>query len=207
MWTIICFVVLVALNPSQIEAKDLSEILRHRDDIDTIYNEICDVEWTKNNLQIARDLWNGNYQKYQNIPVEKVTNDIVRLALANILMQARRQCRVDIEMTSLHEYVRGMTTSDNLKIKGRATYLLGLAGYDTDIPFLSSVVRAEKPGYAEEAALSLMFLHSEAALAAIKELAGSVTREDLKNFLLDLENKYAEYPLANDVEVTGCNQE
>ena len=111
--------------------------------MEVIYNYINSIDWTTENLSIAKSLWKKDIKMYPNLPWGKLNNDIVRLALANILMQSSRQCKIEIDMDELHNFVKSKTMSENLDIRGRASLLLGLAGYDEDIPFLFSIVKSE----------------------------------------------------------------
>jgi hypothetical protein len=189
----------VALSNVTLAAQDkLSKIVRHETSVDEVYNSINNVEWSNENLEIVRDLWKEDLAKYAKVPRSAKDNDIIRLALANVLMQATRHCRISgIDMNELHDFVLSRTKSDNASVRGRATYLLGLAGYDSDIPFLVSVVESEKEGYAEEAALSITFIHSDAGLDALRNLAKKVSRPSLKSSLQEMVEKYQAYPLNN----------
>ncbi|MCD4744658.1 MAG: hypothetical protein K8R67_19515 [Desulfobacteraceae bacterium] len=180
----------------------LLETLRSEDDLDLLYNEINHVEWSTENLDVVQAVWNKDIDKYPDLPWQKLDNDIVRLALFNVLMQAHRNCKIESNMNELHDFVRSKTTSKNLKVKGRATYLLGLAGRDEDIPFLSSIVESEENGWAEEAALSLTFIHTNAAVDALRSLQMKVRRQSLKDVLRDMVKKYDQYPLTQQSK--GC---
>jgi len=203
-----CFIVVLSVYTyaSPAEENKFLELLRNETDVNKIYNEINNIEWSNANLDMVHDIWRKNLNKYPDIPRDKVNNDIVRLALANVLMQAKRHCRINnANIDELHNFVLSKTRANDLSVRGRATYLLGLAGYNKDIPFLSSIVESEEEGYAEEAALSITFIHSEAALDAIRTLLGKVKRKSLQVFLKDIIEKYQAYPLLEYSK--GCEQE
>lgn len=171
------------------------DTLRYESDVDVIYNAINHVDWSPDSLDVVQALWNKDVLRYPDLPWEKLDDDIVRLALANVLMQAKRHCRINANMADLHDFVKSKAMSDDLRVKGRATYLLGLSGYEEDIPYLSSIVEAELEGYAEEAALSLAFIHSDAALDAIRDLEGKANRSSLKAFLQEILEQYQSHAL------------
>lgn len=177
------------------QANELLELLKPGKSENEIYNEINNAELTKENLNLLLALWRGERGKYPGVPWELVSSDIVRISVANVLMQAKRQCRVEIDMNELHEFILLCSKSDDLKVKGRATFFLGMAGYESDIPFLSSIVLQEKEGYAEEAAMSITFIHSKAALYALEDLREKVHRESLQIFLDNILAKYKKYNL------------
>lgn len=205
-WLLACTTV-VAFSCASIAGQNrLVESVRNETDVNKIYNDINNVEWSNANLATVRNLWNEDLTKYAEVPRSTADNDIIRLALANVLMQAKRHCRVNgINMDELHEFVLSRTKSNNVSVRGRATYLLGLGGYDSDIPFLASIVESEKKGYAEEAALSITFIHSEAGLDAIRNLSNNVSRPSLKAFLQEMLEKYQLYPLKEHAK--GCTNE
>jgi len=186
------------------DTNKLLETLRTEDDIDLLCNEINQVEWSTENLDVVQAVWRKNIDKYPDLPWQKLNNDIIRLAIANVLMQAHRNCKIQSNMDELHDFVRSKTTSKNLEVKGVATYELGLAGRNEDIPFLSSIVESEEKGWAEEAALSLTFMHTNEAVDALRSLQTKVKRQSLKDFLQKMVEKYNQYPLTQRTK--GCEE-
>jgi hypothetical protein len=199
------FIVLVLFSCSVFAGDNkLLETLRSENDVDVLYNEINHVEWSTENLDVVQAVWSKNIDKYPDLPWQKLDNDIVKLAIANVLMQAHRNCKIESNMDELHDFVRSKTTSKSLKVKGRSTYLLGLAGRNEDIPFLSSIVESEEKGWAEEAALSLVFMHTNEAADALRSLQTKVKRQSLKDFLRKKVEKYDQYPLTQRTK--GCEE-
>lgn len=185
------------------EQNKLFELVCHETDVDEVYNAINNVEWSNANLAAVRTLWRENLNKYSKVPRSASDVDMIRLALANVLIQATRHCRASgIEMNELHSFVLSKTKSEDLSVRGQATYLIGLAGDESDIPFLVSVVESEKEGYAEGGALSISFIHSERGLDALRNLVRKVSRPSLRVFLRDLVETYGAYPLKEQSE--GC---
>lgn len=183
----------------------LLETLRTENDIDSLCNEINQVEWSTENLNIIQAIWSKNIDKYPELPWQRLNNDVVRLSLANVLMQAHRNCKIESNMDKLHDFVRSKITSKNLSVRGRATYVLGLAGRNEDIPFLSSIVELEEKGWAEEAALSLVFMHTNEAADALRSLQTKVKRQSLKDFLRKKVEIYDQYPLTQKTK--GCEEQ
>ena len=171
------------------------ETLGNEPDVYSLYNVINQVEWSTENLNIVQALWNKDIDKYPDLPWHRLDNDIIKLASANVLMQTHRHCRLELNMDELHDFVRSKTMSDDLRVRGEAILLLGMAGYEEDIPFLSSVVEAEEKGRAEKAVWSLTFIHTDAVLDALRNLQEKVTRPTLKDFLQEEVEEYSRYPL------------
>lgn len=193
-----CMSLALLSNVTLSAQNQLLNMIRYEANIDEICNAINNAEWSDANLAVVHSLWGKDLGKCAEVPRSEADNDIIRLALANVLMQATRHCRIDgISMDELHQFVLSRTESNNASIRGRATYLLGLAGHDSDIPFLVSVVEAEEEGFAEEAALSITFIHTEAALDALQNLAKKVSRPSLRSFLQELVEKYEAYPIGH----------
>ena len=185
----------ICLNSIGATDNEIVEILSFEKDIDVISNKINNVDWSQKNLVTLKNLWAQEYKKYPSISEAKLQNTLVRLSIANVLMQAKRQCRIDIEMSKLRQYVLMQTKSSSIRVKSRATYFLGLAGNNEDIPYLSSVVTSEEEGFAEEAVLSLTFIHTPEALNALEKLSNKVKRVSLKEFIFDFVSKYNNTPL------------
>lgn len=186
MWlskTILLFVACLQYSIGMANQQQLIDMVKSHTDVDNIYNEINATQWSDSNLSALSYLWNQDLT-YATISRSTKDADIIRLAISNVLMQSIRHCHaIQITMEELHNFVLSKAQSNNASVRGRATLLLGLAGYESDIPFLSSVVLVEEQGYAEEAARSLTFIHSEAALNALRNLSEVVSRPSLKSYL------------------------
>ena len=172
------------------EENKLLETIKNESDVGVIYEYISGKRWTSENLIIMKAFWEKDFKTCPDLPREKLNDDIIRLALANVLLQAGRQCKIKIDMDEIHDFVKSKTMSNDIGIKSKATYLLGLAGYNEDIPFLSSIVKSEQQGFAEEAALALLFFNSSAALNALRNLSKQVKRPSLKMTLQELATTY-----------------
>ncbi len=172
------------------EKNKLLETIKNESDVGVIYEYISGKHWTSENLTIMKALWEKDFKTYPDLPREKLNDDLVRLALANVLLQAGRQCHIKIDMDEVHDFVKSKTKSSDIGIKEKAIYLLGMAGYDEDIPLFSSIVKSEQLGFAEQAALALLFFNSSAALNALQDLSKQVKRPSLKKALQELVTTY-----------------
>lgn len=157
---------------------------------------------TGRELAIAKDLWNGDVEKYPEISLEMVSSNMVRVALAGVLLQGARHCLIGVDAYELHDFLLAMTKSADRAIEGRATLLLGLAGYESDIPYLSSIVLQEEPGFAEDAVLSLSFISSDLVLHEMMGLREEVHRQALRDLLDKKIDELSRYRLRDYSE--GC---
>ncbi len=194
--------ILFSIAP-QAEENNLLKTIENESNVLEIFNAISTIDWTPENLSMLEALWKKDFKTYPNLPREKLNNDTVRLALANILMQANRHhCPIKIDMDELHDFVKSKAMSSDLEIKGDATFLLGLAGYDEDIPFLSAIVKEEQEGYAESAVSSLTSIHSYAAIDELRKLNKQVKRPSLKKDLQEVVEGYKNKGITNRTK--GC---
>jgi len=182
-------------DTTQAEQHILLKTIKNESNVLEIYNYINNIDWTTSNLNIIKALWKKDLKAYPDIPLEKLNNTTIRLALANILMQTGRHCLVKMDIDELHDFVKSRALSSNPRIKGKAIYILGLAGNNKDIPFLFSVVESEQEGFAEAASLSLVFINSKEALNKLQVLHKRVNRSSLKKFLhnLIMKHRYISY--------------
>jgi hypothetical protein len=195
----------IACPLSAVDNDEILDLVLHEVDVDVIYNQINAVEWSDSNISELIMLWNGNAVFHPDVHRSADEISIIRLAIANVLMQVVRHCiNDDVGMGKLHDFVLSAATSDSASIRGRATLLLGLAGYDSDIPFLVSVVESEKEGYAEEAARSISFIDSPASLEALRDLRERVSRKSLNGYIDDLVTRYETLP--PKVAPKGCGK-
>lgn len=160
---------------------------------DELYNTINNIDLSAQNLKLILAIWQRNSDKYPHINWEIATSDQVKIAIANVLTQAHRNCLIkeaDIRLDELHEFMLAMANSSSPSLKGRATLFLGLSGYESDIPFLTKIVLQEKQGYAEEAVMSISFIHKKSALQALESLKHNVSRQSLRDFIDSILSKY-----------------
>jgi hypothetical protein len=69
------------------------------------------------NLAFIKDLWEGNSQKHPSIPWERFRLEIVRVELANVLLQAHRNGFKTVEKSQLHQFVRERTVIFGVSVK------------------------------------------------------------------------------------------
>lgn len=140
------------------------------------------------NLVFLTDLWDINKSKYPKLPWKRFETDVVRVEIANVLLQAARNGRQVTNKESLHDFVRKRAGSPNPVVRGMAASALGMAGDDRDIPLLSKIVSNEEPGVFEQAALGLVAIDSGRARDALHKLERTVSRQDAKAFLRQINN-------------------
>ena len=81
------------------------------EDIDRILkatNKIKRMHYQGEILPVIVDLWSHNRNEYPDLPWSVVGSDIVRLELANILVQAEVNGFINIDTNPLHQYVRDL---------------------------------------------------------------------------------------------------
>ena len=181
------------------ERNEIIDLVRSERDIYIVYTKISNTEGTEKNLSVMDSLWKSDFSEFSDVQRTNSDKYLIRLALASVLVQAVRQCRYKtVGIDEFHNFFLLKTKSDNPSIKSDSMRLLGLAGFDSDIPYLEKIIKTEQEGYAEEAALSIMFIHSKAGLNALEKLSNSVSRPALKEFILEIVVKYKAYPLIDD---------
>lgn len=194
-----CMALAVLSNSAVAAENELLELVRHEADVEKVYSAISRAEWSDANLSVVSNLWREGPAKHAKVPRSADENDLIRLALTNVLMQTTRQCVsrgiAMIAMKELHDFVLSRTKSNSPSVRGRATFLIGLAGFDSDIPFLVSMVESEKEGYAEQAVVGITYIHSKAGLDALRSLEKKVTRPALRTFIHERLEQYEAYPL------------
>ncbi|MEQ1484221.1 hypothetical protein [Methyloglobulus sp.] len=183
---IFLYLTLGFLCNSYAQETDVADKLKDIKTVDGIYNFINHLDLSKENLNFVLDLWKQDKDKYPDLPWKLISEDISRIAIASNLIQGRRQCLIDIDMDEPHDFVLAKSKSKDLSVKGRALSVIGLAGYESDIPYLASIVLDEQEGFAEGASLSIFFIGSSSALTSLDDLERKVKTEGLKNFLAHL---------------------
>jgi hypothetical protein len=111
-----------------INVENLKEDLQTRD-IDRIGKTLNDVKQMKYQGQILPflvDLWSNQKAKYPELQWEIINSDIVRVDIANVLLQAQRNGRIQINDDELYEFLAKLLGSSDLQVAQNAILTLSL---------------------------------------------------------------------------------
>lgn len=111
-----------------VNVENLKADLRTRD-IDRIVKTLNDVKrmgYEGQILPFLVDLWSNQKAKYSELPWEIINSDIVRVDIANVLLQAQRNGRIQINDDELYEFLAKLLGSSDLQVAQNAILTLSL---------------------------------------------------------------------------------
>ena len=107
-----------------INVENLKADLQTRD-IDRIGKTLNDVKQMKYQGQILPflvDLWSSQKAKYPELQWEIINSDIVRVDIANVLLQAQRNGRIQINDDELYEFLAKLLVSSDQQVAQNAIW-------------------------------------------------------------------------------------
>lgn len=111
-----------------VNVENLKADLQTRD-IDRIVKTLNDVKRMKYQGQILPllvDLWSNQKAKHSELQWEIINSDIVRVDIANVLLQAQRNSRIQIDDDEIYEFFVRLTGSSDVQVAQNAILTLAL---------------------------------------------------------------------------------
>lgn len=111
-----------------VSVEDLKADLQTRD-IDRIVKALNVVKQMKYQGQVLPflvDLWTNQKDKYPDLQWEIINSDIVKVDIANVLLQAQRNGRIQIDKGSVYEFVASLLDSSDVQVAQNAILTLSL---------------------------------------------------------------------------------
>ncbi|MHB8474183.1 MAG: hypothetical protein ACYDC8_15305 [Gammaproteobacteria bacterium] len=166
---------------------------KNLDQLITVLNEIKSSVYQGDVLPLIQTLWKRDKVAEPNIHWDMVEYDIVRINLADILVQARNNGLIDTEIDDLHKYAVSMLDSKDSAVVSSAVMVLAQIDDKNDVSKIKKIALS-RPGYLfRSSILSLsMMCNSDAALA-LEAIERNLTKSDEKTFLLETRAKFAKH--------------
>ena len=92
-------------------------------------------------LPFVKDLWHLKKNKHPDLAWNIVTKDIVRVEIANILLQAERNGLIDINKENLHNYILGLLSSNDVYVVQKSIFTLSTFDYNSDVDDILSIAK------------------------------------------------------------------
>ena len=111
-----------------VSVEDLKADLQTRD-IDRIMkalNVVKQMTYQGQVLPFLVDLWTNQKDKYPDLRWEIINSDIVKLDIADVLLQAQRNGRIQIDKGSVYEFIASLLDSNDVQVAQNAILTLSL---------------------------------------------------------------------------------
>lgn len=155
-------------------------------DTDRIDKSLNDVKRLSNKGQILpfiADLWDLRKEKYPGLPWDVINTNIVRVEIADILLQAHQNARIKLDPQPIHRFVIGQIDNDDPDIARKAIGALALVDDSADVGRLKQIATRKDPATFRPAVATLSQMCNEHAKSAVAELENSIVEPELKSYI------------------------
>ncbi len=178
-----------------VHVDELIEVLNSKD-IDLIIettNHVKGMRYQGEILPVIKDLWDRRADKYPDMHWQTVDLDIVRLEIADILIQARKNGRIEVDRQDLHGFVRGLVESEDSFVANKAILLLSAIDDPNDVEKILAIAKKQEPSSFRTAVAALASMCNAESREALDVLADYVSSADARAFVVENRTQMDEF--------------
>jgi hypothetical protein len=178
-----------------ISVPDLKQIIRTEDESGIIraMNRVKQNQESYELMTFIVALWNNDQKELADLPWPILNSEVIRIEIANVLVQASNNGYVKINREELRKYSKQVIAGSNEKAKATAVSTLGLIKNSGDIEMLKHVALEENPQTFWAAIIALSENCDARASVALKDIKGRVSHSESIKFLQDSSETLKEY--------------
>ena len=114
------------------------------DQIITVLNDIKGMDNKGQIFPVIQDLWNLDLANHPTVPPKIAMEPIIRVHLADILMQAYKNGEIEINTSELHDYISGVLSSSDTFLVIDTIIILALFDRESDVDKLIEFSKKKK---------------------------------------------------------------
>jgi hypothetical protein len=175
----------VAFGGASVTVESLQVDLKSKD-IDRIDKSLNDIKRMSHKgeiLPFVVDLWEQRKEKYAGLPWDIVNANVVRVGIADILLQAEKNGKIKLDYQPIHQFVLSQINSNDPDVARKAIGALALVDDSADVSQIKQIALKKDPATFRIAVASLTQMCNETAKNAIADLEVEVAESDLKAYL------------------------
>lgn len=174
-----------ASNETFVTVQSLTADLETRniDRVGKSLNDIKTMSYKGQILPFVADLWEQRKDKHPGLPWDVIGSEIVRVDLADILLQAVKNGRMKMDPQPMHRLVSGLITSNDPDVARKAIGALSIVDDETDVDGIHQVAKQKDPATFRVAVMTLSSMCNQKAARAIAELETSITEPQFKSYI------------------------
>ena len=174
-----------ASNGAFVTVQSLTADLKSRniDQIDKSLNDTKTMSYKGEILPFVLDLWEKRNDKHPRLPWDVVETNIVRVELADILLQAVKNRRLKLDSQPIHRFVSGLVDSDDPDVARKAIGALSIVDDEADVDRIHNVAKGKDPATFRIAVVTLTHMCNRKAANAIAELEGSIAEPQFNSYI------------------------
>ncbi len=188
---------LFGMNDDYVSIEKLTKELNTRnvDRIIKTLNMVKRMSYQGKILPFIRDLWEERKDKYPNLPWNIVNEEVIKVELANILLQAAANGKIEIDTEKLHKYVLGLIDSEDTDVARSAILTLSIIDDVRDVDKIFAIAKQQKKGTFRASVLTLANMCNSAANIALEQLENYVDNSELKFFITNTRNTMEDFKI------------
>lgn len=165
-----------------INSKNIDRVL------DTL-NEVKKMSYQGEILPFIKDLWNLDKKEHTDLAWNIVKKDIVRVEIANILVQAERNELINIKKDDIHNYILSLLNSKDVYVVQKAITTLGLFDCKSDVDDILSIAKKQNKITFRVAVITLANMCNSASYKALDQLFKFINDKQLKQYIINTREK------------------
>lgn len=181
----------LSANKEFITIDKLTEVINSKNIdrlLDTL-NEVKRMRYQGEILPFIEDLWNLDKKEHPDLAWSIVKKDIVRVEIANILLQAERNELINIKKDDLHNYVLSLLNSEDVYVVQKSIITLGLFDYKSDVDDILSIAKKRNEITFRAAVITLAEMCNSASNKALDQLFKIIDDKQLKQYIINTREK------------------
>lgn len=192
---IVLFTTAWAANDVFVTVQSLTADLESRsiDRIDKSLNDIKTMSYKGQILPFVKDLWEQRKDKHPGLPWDVIGSEIVRVELADILLQAWKNGRMKLDPQPMHHLVSSLINSDDPDVARKAIGALSMVDDEADVEGIHQVAKQKESTTFRVAVMTLSSMCNQKAARAMAELERSITEPQLKSYIMQRKQKADEF--------------
>ena len=159
------------------------------DRIDRSLNNIKGQRYQGQILPLITDLWEQRKERRPDLPWRLIGTDIIRVELADILMQAYKNGRVRTDPKPIHDYLSGLVNHEDLDVQRKAIGALSAIDDEQDVDKILAVAKRQEIYTFPVSVIALTTMCNEKASKAVAELGAIVDDSNLRAILSKTKQK------------------
>lgn len=163
---------------AELKTKDIDRILK-------VLNTVKQMTYQGEILPFIHDLWDSRKNKYPELPWDTINTDIVKVDIANILLQAAANGKTKIDKEKIHRFVAGRISSTDIDVARNAILTLSLIDDAKDVDGILAIAKQKKKGTFRASVIALSKMCNPKATRALDQLEASISGAEFKSYITE----------------------
>ncbi len=161
---------------TELKMKDIDRVLR-------ALNTVKQMTYQGEILPFIRDLWDSRKDKYPELPWATINTDIVKLDIANMLLQAAANGKTKIDREKIHRFVVGLISSTDIDVARNAILTLSLIDDAKDVGGILAIAKQKEKGTFRISVIALSKMCGPEATRALDQLEAAISEAEYKSYI------------------------